>query len=73
MKVSFRDKLIDGLQRKHMKLIKIIIDKFNALSFLESLCVMCRIPQMKKSYDIIQEILIYENSRNQEREREGKQ
>ena len=46
MKVSFRDNLIDGLQRKHMKLIKIIIDKFNALSFLESLCVMCRIPQL---------------------------
>ena len=66
MKAYFRIKVIYGLLKKHMNIIKIISDKFNALSFLESLCVMCRIPQMKKSYDIIQEILIYKNSRKQE-------
>ena len=71
MKDDFRTKVIHGLKIKHMNLIKIIIEKNKALSFLESLCVMCRIPQMKKSYDIIQEILIYKNSPKQKENRKA--
>ena len=54
------------LQKKHMKLIKRIIDKYEELSFCEYSCVMCKIPQMKKSYDIIKGILSYKNFINKE-------
>ena len=67
MKTLFIQKKTYWLQKKHMKLIKRSIDKYKELSFWEYPCVICEIPQMKKSYDIIKGILSYKDSINKEK------
>ena len=62
MKTLFIKRITYYLQAKHMNLIKIIIDKYKELSFWEYSCVICKMPQMKKSYDIIKGTLSYKNS-----------
>ena len=67
MKTLFIRQKTYYLRKKHMKLIKGIIDKLKELKFWKYSCVICEIPQIKKSYGIIKGILSYKDSINKEK------
>ena len=57
IKYDFIDELITRVLRKNVDLINKIIDQFKEASFFTNYCIMCTLPQVKKSYDIIREIV----------------